>query len=146
MYEKYIIGAFFVHLHSFSITNIFNTVTQKEIINFNKGFYQGFGVNVNRNFQGSTNNTTLIRVAHLKPKFKLTRPNQPEFNNFLFYFSGHDYRRTTVFPISESLIIRCSVVPVLVHRDLATLHNISLFFSNFNELSFHIVNFSQVSK
>lgn len=127
LYEKYIIGAFFVHLHSFSITNIFNTVTHKEIINANKGFYQGFGVVSIEIFKECQQHHSL-NGGPFKAQVQANQAESARVQQFLFYFSGHDYCRTTVFPISESLIIRCSVVPVLVHRDLATLHNISLFF------------------
>lgn len=147
LYEKYIIGAFFVHLHSFSITNIFNTVTPKEIININKGFYQGFGVvsiEIFKEYQQHHSHTG----GPLKPKFKPTRPNQPEFNNFLFYFSGHDYCRTTVFPNSykrkfDNSLLCCARARASWSRNSPQHFP---FLSNFNELSFHIVNFSQVSK
>lgn len=145
LYEKYIIGAFFVHLHSFSITNIFNTVTHKEIINANKGFYQGFGVVSIEIFKECQQHHSL-NGGPFKAQVQANQAESARVQQISVLFFGSwllsNYSVSYKRKFDHSLLC-CARARASWSRNSPQHFP---FLSNFNELSFHIVNFSQVSK
>lgn len=140
MYKKYIIGAFFVHLHSFSITNIFNTVTQKESININKGFYQGFrvvSIEIFKEYQRHHSHTG----GPFKAQVQANQAESARVQQFSVLFFGSwllsNYSVSYERKFDNSLLC-CASARASWSRN-SPQHFPSL--SNFNELSFHVVNF-----
>lgn len=140
LYEKYIIGAFFVHLHSFSITNIFNTETHKEIINANKGFYQGFGVVSIEIFKEYQQHHSL-NGGPFKAQVQANQAESARVQQISVLFFGSwllsNYSVSYERKFDNSLLC-CASARASWSRN-SPQHFPSL--SNFNELSFHVVNF-----